>query len=75
MNTSSSVGRETLTARIGMPSSANSRGTNSSPPGTPKVTAPSDDAGLDAEALGERRDRGVVVVGVDRDAVGADLRP
>ena len=41
MKTSSSVGRETLTAWIGTPSSANRRGTNSSPCGTPKVTAPS----------------------------------
>ena len=42
MNTSSSVGRETLTERIGTPSSANRRGTNSSPLGTPNVTAPSE---------------------------------
>ena len=39
MKTSSSVGRETLTDRIGSPSSANSRGTNSSPDGTKNVTA------------------------------------
>ena len=32
----------TWTALIGMPSSANSRGTNCSPAGTPNVTAPSD---------------------------------
>src|SRR6185437_674137 len=36
MKTSSSVGRETFTARIGSPRSANSRGTNSSPDGTKK---------------------------------------
>ena len=42
MKTSSSVGRETLTEPMPTPSSANSRGTNSSPEGTKKVTAPSD---------------------------------
>ena len=56
-----------------MPSSANSRGTNCSPAGTPKVTAPSDDPGLDAEPLLQGCDRGFVVVGVDHDAIGADL--
>ena len=52
MNTSSSVGRETLTDRIGTPSSANSRGTNSSPPGTPNVTAPSATRASMPKALG-----------------------
>src|SRR5205823_5575788 len=42
MKTSSSVGRATLTDLIGTPSSENRRGTNSSPPGTAKVTAPSE---------------------------------
>ena len=66
MNTSSSDGRETLTERIGgWPGShsANRRGTNCSPSGTPKVTAPSAIVALDAEALVQRGDRGGVVVG------------
>src|SRR6266542_1013318 len=41
MNTSSRVGRATLIARMRTPSSANRRGTNSSPPTTWKVTASS----------------------------------
>src|SRR5438067_2355385 len=39
MKTSSSVGRETLTERIGTPSSPNRRGTNSSPDSTKTVAA------------------------------------
>src|SRR4051794_35497110 len=42
MKTSSGVGRETLTERIGTPSSANSRGTNASPAETANDTAPSE---------------------------------
>ena len=41
MNTSSRVGRLTRIDWMGMPSSANNRGTNCSPPGTWNVTAPS----------------------------------
>ena len=55
MKTSSSVGRETLTERIGTPSSANRRGTNSSPAGTQNVTAPSAIVRLEPEALARAR--------------------
>src|SRR5439155_24154973 len=41
MNTSSNEGLDTLTDRIGTPSSAKSRGTNSSPAGTENITWPS----------------------------------
>ena len=42
MKTSSRVGRERLTDLIGTPSSAKSRGTNSSPSATAKLTTPSE---------------------------------
>ena len=57
MKTSSSDGRETLTERIGTPSSANRRGTNCSPALTPKVTSPSAIWRAQPEALAQRRDR------------------
>ncbi len=72
MKTSSSVGRETLTDRIATPRSANRRGTNSSPDGTKNATAPSDGVASSLEAVGERRDGGFVVLGLDPHAIGAD---
>src|SRR3954466_8928151 len=74
MKKSSSVGRETLTDRIGTPSSANRRGTNSSPDSTKNVTAPSATTPSTPELLGQRGDRGGVVVRVDAHAVGPDAR-
>ena len=74
MKTSSSEGRETLTERIGWPSSANRRGTNCSPVGHAERDCPLGDSRLDPEALAQRGDRRLVVVGLDLHAVLADAR-
>ena len=72
MKTSSRVGRERLTDLIGTSSSAKSRGTNSSPSATAKLTTPSRDRRLEAEALAQLGDRRLVVGGLDPDPVRPD---
>ena len=73
MKTSSSDGRATLTERIGTPSSANSRGTKSSPSATWKSTSSLVHAGLEAEVrVAARRSSAAIVVGGDPHPVGAD---
>ena len=57
MKTSSRVGRATFTDLIGTANSANSRGTNCSPPSTANVTAPSATVALEPELPLQRGDR------------------
>ena len=75
MNTSSSDGRETLTERIGMAEILGEQARHELlAVGHAERDRPFGHHGLDPEALAQRRDRGVVIAGLDLHAVLADAR-